>query len=218
MISYIRHNYLRLLSLGAALVLTFVLSSIIIIQKNSTRAYDITDERLRSIDSNIQIGIVFGGGVNADEPLPLVRERLDTAAMLLERGTVQKLILSGDNRALDYNEPAVMYTYMVEQKGIDPDKLQLDFAGRSTYETCERANKIFGINEALLISESTHLPRAIYLCQHFGIDAYGVKSDGQASSGLKVGQRWRETLARSKAVFNAYVIGEQTILGDKISL
>lgn len=76
--------------------------------------------------------------------------------------------------------------------------------------------ELFVISDAYLISESTHLPRAIYLCKHFGIDAYGIDSSGESSKGLQIGQRWREILARDKAVFNIYLIGEETVLGEPI--
>lgn len=111
-----------------------------------------------------------------------------------------------------------MKNYLVNEKGLDPNVIQLDNAGRSTYETCERASKIFGLTEVVLVSESTHLPRAIYTCRSFGIDAYGYASDGQSSAGLKVGQRFREVLARTKAGINVYIVGEKTVLGERIDI
>jgi len=199
------------------LVFAYTLASFMIIQKEADRIYGIGSEQLIEVSENINVGIVFGGGVSDDEPLPLVQNRLDTAKQLLDGGYVDKLILSGDNRQLDYNEPAVMHDYLVNQ-GVAEQQLQQDFAGRSTYETCERAKKIFGVSRAILVSESVHLPRAIYLCRQHGIDAYGAKSDKKTPYYLNISQRWREVLARDKAVFNVYVIGEQTILGEPIPL
>lgn len=167
---------------------------------------------------NPPVAIVFGGGIENDQPRPLLKDRLDTAATLFVAGKVRKLLVSGDNRFTNYSEPTVMQQYLIKQKGINPDDIVADDAGRSTYETCERARKIFSLKKALLISESTHLPRAIYACRSFGVEAYGYSSDGKSSAGLKVGQRFRETLARTKATLNIYVIGEKTVLGDKISL
>lgn len=166
----------------------------------------------------VDVGIVPGGGIESDKPLPLLQDRLDTAASLMRSGRVKKLIVSGDNRFHHYNEPEVMKRYLVQQKSIDPKRIFLDNAGRSTYETCERAKKIFDVNKALLISETTHLPRAIFLCRSFGIEAYGFSSDGQSSAGWQVGQRFREILARTKAGINVYVIGERTVLGEKIEI
>jgi vancomycin permeability regulator SanA len=175
-----------------------------------------------SVDSlssvNPPVGIVFGGGVLNGKPRPLLRDRLDAATRLLEAGKVRKLLLSGDNRFVNYDEPQAMKDYLVHEKHIGPNKLQVDDAGRSTYETCERAKKTFGLDRAILVSESTHLPRAIYTCRSFGIEATGLSSDGQSSAGLKVGQRFREVLARTKATINIYIIGEPTVLGDKIPL
>jgi vancomycin permeability regulator SanA len=164
------------------------------------------------------VGIVLGGGIENGQPRPLLKDRLDTAASLLAAGKVRKLIVSGDNRFENYNEPLVMQNYLIQEKGVDPDKIQLDNAGRSTYETCERAQKIFSLDRALFISETTHLPRVLYTCRSFGVEAYGYSSDGQSSAGLKVGQRWREILARTKAGINLYFVGERTILGEKIDI
>ena len=214
---YLSKNWKAILLLVIGVLVAYMLASYAVVRRENSRVFTIEDPELISVASDIQVGIVFGGGISDEGPRPLLENRLNTAKQLLDEGFVDKLILSGDNRYLDYNEPAAMFMYLTE-RGVDPDRLQADFAGRSTYETCERAKKVFGVHEALLISESTHLARAIYLCRHFGIDAYGVQSDGQASSGLKIGQRWREVLASSKAVFNAYIIGEETVLGTPINL
>lgn len=166
----------------------------------------------------VGVGIVPGGGIEADKPLPLLQDRLDAAASLMRSGRIKKLIVSGDNRFHHYNEPEVMKRYLVQEKSIDSKRIFLDNAGRSTYETCERAKKIFTVDKAVLISETTHLPRAIFLCRSFGIEAYGFSSDGQSSSGRQIGQRFREILARTKAGINVYIIGERTVLGEKIEL
>lgn len=210
-------NYRALILLCLSLGLVYTLSASLIIQKRVNRIYNVREPQLAQLSKTIKIGIVFGGGIRDNKPLPLLRDRLLTAKDLLQGGVIEKLVLSGDNRFLEYNEPQVMYTFLIDQ-GVDPQRLQVDYAGRSTYETCERAKKVFNVHEAILISESTHLPRAIYLCEHFGVTAYGAASDGKSSAGLKIGQRWREILARNKAVFNVYFIGEKTILGDPIKL
>lgn len=203
---------------GLSLLVAYTAASYLVIQRTSQHIYSLAEIRSQNKMSNVNVGVIFGGGVSEDRPLPLVKDRLDTAAELLRQNIIKKLIISGDNRTLEYNEPQVMFEYLTKEKNINSDMLQVDFAGRSTYETCERAKKIFGVDQALLITESTHLPRALYLCRHFGITAYGVKSDGQASAGLQVGQRWREILARDKAIFNTYIYGERTILGEPIDL
>jgi vancomycin permeability regulator SanA len=172
--------------------------------------------KILELDDVVRTAIVFGGGINVNlEPLPLLRDRLDTGHQLYSSGSVDKLLVSGDNRFLDYNEPMAMKLYL-QKKGVPEEDIIVDYAGRSTFETCERAIKIFGITRAFLVSETTHLPRAIFLCRHFGIEAFGYASNGESASGLLIGQRWREVLARNKAMFNAYIVGERTVLGEKI--
>lgn len=159
-------------------------------------------------------GIVLGAGITKDgKPYRELQSRLDVAADALDAGVVDKLVLSGDNRFEHYNEPAAMKRYLVEEKGIAADKLQEDFAGRSTYESCERAAKVFQLDSAVLISARSHLPRAVYLCRQFGVESYGIASPAEANNQLR-----REALARVKAVMNVYVYGEKTILGAPIPL
>lgn len=201
----------------AAIILLYTLLAFLLIQNSTTKSYKLDDAGLKQAAESIDVAIVFGGGVSPEGPLPLLKERLDTAKALIDDGYVKLLVLSGDNRVESYNEPTAMYDYLLLQ-GVSRNQMQEDFAGRSTYETCERANKIFGLEKAILISEETHLPRAQYLCAHFGIETVGVVSEGEATAGLKVGQNWREILARNKALLNVYLKGEETILGDPISL
>jgi len=211
-----RYLLVSTVSFTLSLIVIFTIISFVIVQ--GYRSYIVTSDEVGDTSQNISVGIVFGGGVGEDAPLPLVRDRLNAAHKLLDSGFISKILVSGDNRSLDYNEPTVMKNYLINTYGVDPEDIQEDFAGRSTYETCERANKVFGISSAYLLSEDVHLPRAIYLCRHFGIDAYGYASNATAASGLQIGQRWREIWARDKAVFNVNIIGEQTILGEPINL
>lgn len=159
-----------------------------------------------------RVGIVLGAGVNKDgKPFKELQARLDVAAEALEAGRVERLILSGDNRFENYNEPDAMKDYLIETRHIPAAKLQPDYAGRSTYESCERASKVFGLKKTILFSVRSHLPRAIYLCRQFGIETYGVASHVEANNQIR-----REAMARVKALINVYIKGEPTVLGERI--
>lgn len=161
-----------------------------------------------------RVGLVLGAGVNnRGEPYDELKSRLDVAASAYKQGKVEKLLLSGDNRYVEYNEPLAMQEYLIETHAIPTKDTQNDYAGRSTYESCERAKKVFGVNKAIIFSAGTHLPRAIYLCEHFGIESYGIASSIETNNAF-----YREPLARVKAVYNVFVYGEDTVLGDKINL
>ena len=124
-----------------------------------------------------QVAIVFGAGLSYDgSPSPVLKDRVATAAELYFSGKVKKILMSGDNRFIDYNEPGAMLDYAI-QLGVPRQDIVLDFAGRRTYDTCYRAKAIFGVTDALLVTQRYHLPRAIFTCNFLGIKGYGVIAD-----------------------------------------
>jgi vancomycin permeability regulator SanA len=123
------------------------------------------------------VAIVFGAGLWRDgTATPVLQDRVQTAADLYFAGRVEKLLMSGDNRFVDYNEPAVMRTLALSL-GVPEEAIVLDYAGRRTYDTCYRAKAIFGVTGAILVTQAFHLPRAIYLCNQLGVDSVGVEAD-----------------------------------------
>lgn len=124
--------------------------------------------------------LVLGASVKSRKPNSALQERLDMATLLYESGKVKKLVLSGDNRTIEYNEPQAMKDYLIE-KGIPEHDLVLDYAGRRTYDSCYRARDIFHLDSVIIVTQDFHLPRALYLCNTLGIDAIGVAADTQYS-------------------------------------
>jgi len=130
--------------------------------------------------------IVFGAGYWPSGRLSdILMDRMDTAIALYEGGKVHKLLLTGDNRFEDYNEPQRMAEYALA-RGIPPEDLVLDYAGRRTYDSCYRARAIFGLGEAVLVSQAYHLPRALFTCSRLGLDVVGIGADRRQY----VYQRW----------------------------
>ncbi len=121
--------------------------------------------------------IVFGAGLLRDgTPSPVLKDRVATSVNLYQAGKVEKILMSGDNRFVDYNEPAAMKEYAMSM-GVPEDAIVLDYAGRRTYDTCYRAKEIFGLQEAIVVTQRYHLPRALFTCQEMGIMVKGVAAD-----------------------------------------
>ena len=121
-----------------------------------------------------QVAIVFGAGLTrSGAPTRVLRDRVETAAQLYFAGNVEKLLMSGDNRFEDYNEPQAMKDYALSL-GVPEEAIVLDYAGRRTYDTCYRAREIFQLDQAILVTQGFHLPRALYTCNQLGLDATGV--------------------------------------------
>src|SRR4051794_21314450 len=123
------------------------------------------------------VALVFGAGLNAQGgPSPVLYDRVATASGLYHAGKVQKLLMSGDNSQVDYNEVGVMRRTAVEL-GVPADDIVLDYAGFRTYDSCYRARAIFGLSDATLVTNEFHLPRALYTCQALGLTVVGVNAD-----------------------------------------
>lgn len=163
-----------------------------------------------------RVAIVFGAGLwRNGTATPVLIDRVTAAANLYLAGKVEVLLMSGDNRFVDYNEPAVMRT-MAISLGVPEDAIVLDYAGRRTYDTCYRAQAIFGVNEAILVTQTFHLPRAIYLCGHLGVNPVGVDADLRVYRKSSV-LYWniRELLATTAALWDVNISHPIPVLGDK---
>lgn len=126
-----------------------------------------------------RVAIVFGARVYSNGLLSgMLRDRVDTAIALYKTGKVQKLLVSGDNRFTNYNEPGAMMAYAIAH-GVASADIQPDYGGRRTYDTCYRAQAIFQVQQAILVTQAFHLPRALFLCDQLGIKTNGVVADRQ---------------------------------------
>jgi SanA protein len=160
------------------------------------------------------VAIVFGAGLYRNgTPMPVLADRVDTAVGLYKDGIVQKLILSGDNRFPEYNEPESMRQLAIKL-GVPDSALVLDYAGRSTYDSCYRARFVFGVKKAILVTQEFHLPRAVYLCGQMGIDAFGVIADRRVYHFSSLVQ-WnlREWAACFFAILETQITHPQPLLG-----
>lgn len=162
-----------------------------------------------------RVAIVFGAGLwRNGTATPILYDRVATAVDLYRTGKVEKILMSGDNRFVDYNEPAVMREVAISL-GVPEEDIVLDYAGRRTYDTCYRAKAIFGVDKAILVTQGFHLPRALYLCNHLGVEAVGVKADRRSyrKSSMVIWNA-RELLATTNALWEIQVSHPVPVLGD----
>lgn len=141
--------------------------------------------------------------------------RMDAAAEVWEAGKVEFLILSGDNGEKYYNEPREMYQALVE-RGVPGEKLVLDYAGFRTLDSMVRAEKVFGQNGFIVISQPFHVKRAVAIARHFDYDAVGYHAN--AVSGVAgIRSLIRERLARVKLLLDLFVLDKQPkFLGEPV--
>lgn len=199
------------------LLFLFVLALTPLLWRNLVKVY--YSGRIYSVETTPArpVAIVFGAAVYGNGRLSIIlRDRMDTAIDLYLAGRVNKIIVSGDNSSQYYNEPGAMMAYAVE-RGVAAEDIQPDYAGLRTYDTCYRARDIFGIEEAILVTQAFHLPRALLTCRGLGLDAVGVAADRRP---LRYG-RWyeiRETAATLVATWDVIRRQPSTITGDPIPI
>ncbi len=169
---------------------------------------------LPSTIENKPVALVLGAGLNRDGTAGLVlRDRVKTASELYFDEKVMKLLMSGDNSTEFYDEPGAMKEYALSL-GVPEEDIVLDFAGRRTYDSCYRAKAIFSLDELVIVTQAYHLPRALFLCNAFDIEAQGVPAD-DANYSLRSYTFWwiREIFASLKAVWDVTIAHPEPILG-----
>jgi vancomycin permeability regulator SanA len=120
------------------------------------------------------VAIVFGAGLRADgAPSPFLQQRLDLAVQLYDRHRVRALLVTGDNGTTSHDEPAAMKDYLVLH-GVPATDVAVDDAGFSTYDSCYRARAVFGVMDAVVVTQGYHLARAVFTCRRLGIDTVGL--------------------------------------------
>jgi vancomycin permeability regulator SanA len=120
------------------------------------------------------VALVLGAQVYPDgTPSPFLAARLDVARRLFETGKVRVILVSGDHMGWDYNEPGGMLRYLTAA-GVPTEKVVLDHAGFDTYDSCARARRVFGVRQAIVVTQAFHLARAVTVCRRLGVEATGV--------------------------------------------
>ena len=166
-----------------------------------------------------RVAIVFGARIYSSDRLSaMLRDRVDTAIELYQSGKVDKLLLTGDNSSVYYNEPGAMMNYAIAH-GVDPDDIQPDYGGRRTYDSCYRAKHVFQVSDAVLVTQAFHLPRALFLCSSMGLESSGVIADRRPYDPRSIAwSEMREVPALIVALNDAIRRIPPPVLGDPIPI
>jgi SanA protein len=142
--------------------------------------------------------------------------RIKAAVELYRAGKVEYILVSGDNGITTYDEPTDMKNALIAA-GIPANKIFLDYAGFRTLDSMERALKVFGQKEVIVVSQQFHNERAIYLGEHFGMTVYGYNAKDVAKMGgfrTKV----RERFARMKVFWDILFGVDSKFLGEAVEI
>jgi len=137
-------------------------------------------------------------------PSPWFSARMEAAAALYFSGRVDYVLASGDNSHESYNEPMRMRSSLI-RLGVPEDRIILDFAGFSTFDSIVRARQVFGLNQFTVVSQDFQNERALFIGQFTGSDviAFSARSVGGT---LSLYMKTRESLARFKAFLDLFYL------------
>ncbi|MFN8395746.1 MAG: ElyC/SanA/YdcF family protein [Bacteroidia bacterium] len=208
MIKFFREKGPRILRYGlfsllGGIVIVVGLNLWVVLQTNA-RIYD----KVEDVPSG-RVALLLGTSRNtARGPNVFFFQRIQSAAALYHAGKVVKIIVSGDNSQMNYNETEAMRRELVKL-GVPNEAIVNDHAGFRTLDSVVRAKSVFDQNEVIIVSQRFHLQRALFIA-----DAKGIKATGFVASDPLHGMPYykvifREWFARVKAVLDCYILGTQ---------
>lgn len=178
----------------------------------------LSEEALKAIkELNPECIIVLGCAIEDYEtPTDMLRDRLDAGIALYNMGVAPKILLTGDNGQVEYNEIHTMLTYTL-QAGVPPQDVFCDHAGFSTSESMIRAANIFSVKSAVVVTQRYHEYRALYNAEKMGINALGVSASQKQYLGQAL-REMRELLARNKDFLLFNIGNPSAVGGEKIDI
>lgn len=160
-----------------------------------------------------QTVMILGASVRPDKTMSdMLKDRANTAIEIYKANKAENILISGDGKEKNYNEVEVVKNYLLEQ-GIPKEKILLDYSGFDTYDSMYRARDIFGIKKIIISTQDFHLPRAIFIAQSLGLDAYGIVADKHKYKNMEL-NLGRELLATVKAYFDVFYNVKPEVLGN----
>lgn len=191
---------------------------VFVVYTNATINHDPSPFIYRDIDKVKQhkVGLVLGTSEKmiGGKANPFFVNRIEASIELYNSDKIQKILVSGDNAEISYNEPKAMQKALLD-KGIPKEDIVLDYAGFRTLDSVIRARDVFGQNDFIIISQEFHIKRAVYIARTLGIDAEGFVAEG-VSTKSNIRTQIREILARTQAWMDVHILNRQPkFLGEK---
>lgn len=175
-----------------------------IIRANRTRLHD----QIADIPAR-ETGLVLGTSATLADGRPnlFFINRINAAAALYHAGKVRRLLVSGDNGRLDYDEPTAMKEALIA-RGVPASAITCDYAGFRTLDSVIRARDVFGLQSCTIITQRYHNARALEVARAHGIDAVGFCAK-EIVLRHAPRARVREIASRTLAVLDLYVWHKQ---------
>src|SRR4051812_46675806 len=165
-----------------------------------------------------QVALVLGAQVRPDgTPSGMLADRVTAAAELYKAGKVDKLLLSGDHSTAVYDEVGTMRNLLLA-KGIPAADIFTDHAGFDTWDSAQRARRVFDVRSAVVVTQRFHMARALFDARRAGLKATGYIADKHRYGRVMRRLQVREAAARVKTLGDAITGADPHFLGPEIPI
>jgi SanA protein len=165
-----------------------------------------------------QAALVLGAQVYPDgRPSAMLVDRVKAAEELYRAGRVRKLLLSGDHSRIDYDEVGTMRE-MLLRDGIPARDVFEDHAGFDTWDSAQRARRVFAVHSVVVVTQGFHMARALFSARRAGLQASGFDADRRPYGHVMAKLKVREALARVKTLGDDLTGADPKFLGPQIAI
>ena len=207
-----RRISIALLVLAVPVLLVVVANALVLLGARGETAGDVASL------PHAQAALVLGAQVKPDgTPSDMLADRIATAEALYRAGKVDKLLLSGDHGRWSYDEVGTMRRALLAD-GIPGRDLFTDHAGFDTWDSAQRAHRVFGVDSAIVVTQRFHLPRALFAARRAGLHVTGFAADRRDYGHVMGRLQVREALARVKVVADALTGAQPRFLGPRLPI
>lgn len=180
-----------------------ILSNFLIIFSTRNKLYsDI--EQLPKMEFGLVLGTSFK--LKNNQLNKYFVNRLNSAIELYRNNKIDKIIVSGDNSKVEYDETTDMANYLIE-KGIPNADIIRDYAGFKTLDSVVRAKKVFNATSLTIISQEFHNERALFIANYYNINAIAFNCPDVQR--ILSGPPLREYLAKFGTILDLYLLNTQ---------
>jgi SanA protein len=127
--------------------------------------------------------------------------RIKATDELYKAGKIDYIIASGGDytktQKIGCDEPATIRDSLVA-RGIPDNLIILDYDGVRTVNSIVKAKEVFDIDSVIIISQKEHNQRAIYLAEHYELNAVGYNALPSHVRNRRIKNGIRECFARVK--------------------
>ena len=150
--------------------------------------------------------IVLGAKLIGQDPSDILRLRLDEAVKLYNKGYASNIIVSGaQGKDEEISEAASMKIYLMNC-GISEEHILIEDNSFNTYQNLTNSQHIMqehGFKTAIIVSNASHIRRALILAQNLGMNATGASAPMANSIYLTTKQYLREGAAMTALLLSS---------------